>query len=269
MEINQCKIILTGAASGIGRALLAQLNNYDVQILAVDKNHEQLAETISSLPTGSAKIASFICDLAQHQAVDEMFQQAINTMGQVDIFLANAGFAYYEKIEGADWQHIEKIFQVNVFSAIYALEKMAQLNHQRKHYVVMTASGMSKIALPGYTLYSATKGALDRFAEGYRFEKNALGRLALVYPIATKTKFFEHAGSQTPIPWPAQQPEDVASAIIRGIAKNKEQIYPSKIFQVIYYLSKIFPFITWIYQKIEGFKFKNWLQKVPGNQIKV
>lgn len=266
MEINRRKIILTGAASGIGRALLWQLTAFDVQILAVDKNREQLAETINSLPASPAKIASFVCDLAGHQAVDALFEKAITTMGQVDIFLANAGFAYYEKITDPDWQHIEKIFQVNVFSAIYALEKMAELNRQRKYYFVITASGMSKIALPGYALYSASKGALDRFAEGYRFENDDLGRLALVYPIATKTKFFQHAGSKIPIPWPAQRPEDVARAIIRGIEKNKQRIYPSKIFRVIYYLSRIFPFITQIYQKVEGFKFKTWVAKTSGNQ---
>lgn len=259
MEINQRKFILTGAASGIGKALLRQLNDFNVQILAVDKDRERLAATINSLPASSAKIASFVCDLADYTAIDDLFVKAKATMGEVDIFLANAGFAYYEKIMGPDWQHIEKIFQVNVFSSIYALEKMADFNRRREYYFVITASGMSKMAIPGYTLYSASKGALDRFAEGYRFEKSDLGRLALVYPIATKTKFFKHAGSQIPIPWPAQHPEVVAKAIIRGIRRNKKQIYPSKIFKLIYQLGKILPLITRTYQQIEAVKFKNWL----------
>ena len=61
-------------------------------------------------------------------------------MGGIDLFIANAGFAYYEKIEKPDWDHLTRIYQLNVFSAIYATEKMQDLNKGRPYKVVMTAS---------------------------------------------------------------------------------------------------------------------------------
>ena len=49
-------------------------------------------------------------------------------MGGIDIFIANAGFAYYEQLDEADWDHIASIYQTNVFSPFYAAVRMGELN---------------------------------------------------------------------------------------------------------------------------------------------
>lgn len=136
MQLDGKNIILTGAASGIGRALLGLLAQFPARIIAADKNSDGL----TNLPNGKAEIIRHECDLAQPQAIDELFEQAIQKLGCIDLFIANAGFAYYEKIETADWAHIEQIYRVNVFSPLYALEKMRILNDGRPHKVVITAS---------------------------------------------------------------------------------------------------------------------------------
>ena len=162
MQIEGKRIVLTGAASGIGRAVLNLLAGYAVQVWAVDRDARGLAD----LPAGRAQITPYVCDLGQPDAVDALFESACRVMGGVDLFIANAGFAYYERIEAADWEHIERIYRVNVFSPLYSLEKMRQLNAGRPYKVVITASAMGRLALPGYALYSSTKGTLHRFAEG-------------------------------------------------------------------------------------------------------
>ena len=256
MQIAYKNIILTGAASGIGKALLNQLLDFEgVKIVAVDLN---------LIENASDKIIPFICDLSQQSEVDGLFEFALTQFQTIDIFIANAGFAYYEVIEKPDWQRIEKIFQVNVFSPIYAFQKMKELNVGREYFVLMTSSAMAKLAVPGYALYGATKAALDRFEDAYRFENQDFGHLSLVYPIATKTNFFNRSTNfsrkDVPLPFPASTPEEVAKAMIKGILNNDTHIYPSKLFQVGRFFQKLFEILAFPYQYFYGRKLKEWVK---------
>lgn len=254
MKIAHKNIILTGAASGIGKALLNQLLDFeDVKIIAVDLNKTE---------NSSDKIIPFICDLSQQSEVDRLFEFALTQFKTIDILIANAGFAYYEVIENPDWQRIEKIFQINVFSPIYALLKMKELNVKREYFVLMTSSAMAKLAIPGYSLYGATKAALDRFEDAYRFENQDLGHLALVYPIATKTNFFKNSVDSSRknivVPFPSHTPEEVAMAMIKGIMTNETHIYPSKLFQYSRFFQKLFEVMASPYQYFYARKLKEW-----------
>jgi short-subunit dehydrogenase len=263
MHLEKQRIILTGAASGIGYALLRKLNHYPAQIIAVDIHQGQLNTRLDQLPPGIAQIEAFVCNLAQQSNVDALFAHALALWGNIDLFLANAGFAYYEQLNTADWAHLERIYQVNVFSPIYAAVKMRELHPDQAYKVVVTASAMGLLAIPGYAIYGSTKAALDRFAEGYRFELNDPSTLTLVYPIGTRTDFFKSASSghnTTPAPWPTQSAEHVADVIIRGIQCDQPNIFPSRLFQTLLRLDRILPFIRRVEQRIEQRRFQHWVE---------
>jgi uncharacterized protein len=259
MDIGGKRIILTGAASGIGKAVLERLAAYDAQIIAVDLNAEKIETTVKAIANPRAEITTYACDLGQQANVDALFDHAVQTIGGVDLFIANAGFAYYEKIETPDWKRIEDIYRVNVFSALYTLEKMRALNGDKPYGVVITASAMGKLGLPGWAIYGSTKAALDRFAEAYRYELGANVLFTLVYPIATRSNFFNVAGQKTPVPFPSQTPEWVAGAIVRGIERNQREIYPSIIFRTAWILNRILP-MGWLVRWNEARVFKRWLK---------
>lgn len=252
MDLDRKRIILTGASSGIGAALLEQLLEHDVTVVVGDLTPKKVKK--------DKRVVAVECDVSSPRNVDRLFKTAIKEMGGVDIFIANAGFPYYEQIREESWEHIDKIFSTNVFSPLYALEKMAVLNADREYIMVITASAMAKAAMPGYALYSATKAALDSFATAYRYEHFGKGRLTLVYPIATKTEFFKAAGKSVPVPWPRQKASTVAKAIICGIKRNKKRVFPSKIFYSIMILDRLLPFTLPLYAKVEQWKLKRWLR---------
>lgn len=260
MKLEGKHVILTGAASGIGLALLNLLAEYPLRLIAVDQNAVALHAACVALVGKPARITPHVCDLSMPENVDALFEHARSTFGHIDLFIANAGFAYYEKIETPDWAHIEKIFRVNVFSALYAFEKMQALNAGREHKTVITASAMAHIGVPGYALYSATKAALDRFADAYRWQMDDPRELMLVYPIATRTAFFEAAGRGVPTPWPSQPAETVARTIIRGIWHDATRVYPSLTFQIILLLKRILPMHALV-QYLEQRRFKAWLKR--------
>jgi short-subunit dehydrogenase len=260
MDIANKNIILTGAASGIGRALLELLAALPCRILAVDLNPDALKEACARLTGKTANITPFVCDLSSRENVDRLFDEAIKSMGRIDLFFANAGFAYYEQVELPDWNHIEKIYRVNVFNTIYTIEKMQAIYPDEPYKVVVTASAMAFIAVPGYAIYSSTKAALDRFADGYRWQMKDPRKLMMVYPIGTRTGFFRAAGHNVPEAWPTQTPETVARAILRGVRADRKTVSPSALFSIIMFLDRFLP-MHWLEQSMEQKRLEGWLAK--------
>ena len=194
---------------------------------------------------------TFNGDLARQDEVDRLFEYAVQEMGGIDIFLANAGFAYWERIGEPDWRRIEAIFQTNVFSPIYAAQKMQTLFPGADYRVVITSSVLGRVGLEGYALYAATKAALDRFAEVYRLERGKRGQLILVYPLAVRSGFFKAAGGG-PVPWLSQSPEAAARAVLRGIEKDRETIYTSWLLRPMLLVNHLLPFARRWYQALDA-----------------
>jgi len=251
MNINNKKIVITGAASGIGQSLLESLLQHSgVEIIASDLNliDKNLPENVH-VHQG---------DIASTTGIENLFDFALEKMGKIDLFIANAGFAYYEKTQHEDWDHIDSIYQCNTFSPIYCSHKMARLNKGREYGVMITASFMGIYSLPGYSLYSSTKAALISWSDAYRREKDDQGHIMLLCPVATKTHFFD---TSAPVPWPTQTAQEVARAAIKGIQKNQYKIFPSKLSVLTLALNWVCPLVMPAYKAIETLKFKQWLNK--------
>lgn len=247
MQIDGKRIVLTGAASGIGRALLVEFAQYDVEVVAADVDAERLGESVRTPTNVRASLNPFVCDLVSKGGTDELIAHALATMSGIDIFVANAGIAYYERLREPGWEHMTAIYNVNVFSPLYTAVRMSELNPDNPYTVVMTASTMAHWGLPGYSLYASTKSALDRFGDTYRYEMPAHGHLMLVYPIGTRTAFFERAGA--PLAFPLQDPETVARAIVHGIEHDQRTVYPSFLWKLLYTLNRVFPIMKPLTQR--------------------
>ena len=137
--------------------------------------------------------------------------------------------------------------------------KLKQLKGEESFKIVITASAMSFHAVPGYSLYAATKFALRGFADAYGYELSKGQHIQLVCPVATITNFFEVAGAAD-IPWPSQKSETVAKKIIRGAKTRKRYIHPSFIFRFALFLNRFLPALR-IFNKIEEKKFNKKFPK--------
>jgi NAD(P)-dependent dehydrogenase (short-subunit alcohol dehydrogenase family) len=251
MNIDQKRIVVTGASSGIGRALLQELSGRRAQVVAVGRDESRLHDAVTSVSGAQASVMAFVGDVAVQREVDALFTYAIERMGGIDIFFANAAIAYWERTREPDWDRIETIFQTNVFSPIYAAEKMRALFLGAGYRVVITSSVLGRVGLDGYALYSSTKAALDRFAEVYRLESRKRAQLVLVYPLAVRSGFYRSAG-QAPVPWLSQPAEAAARAMLRGIEKDRETIYTSWILPPMLLLNHLLPFTRRWYQAIDA-----------------
>ena len=242
MNLKGKNIILTGASSGIGLDLLPLLHAKGAKVLAVGRKPYQ--------PEFSS-IRYIQADVSTQEGVDLVFATALEHFKTIDIFIANAGFAYYEDSFKGDWKHAQSIFDTNVLSPVYAFQRMKALKKNEPFQFVVTASAISYLPLPGYALYSGTKHAVRSFFQAAHFELPKHQVITLIHPVATKTAFFKEG---TPIPFPSQSSQTVAHHYVRGIEKNCFNIFPSKIFTLVRNCS----LLTFYVQKREAKSFVNW-----------
>ena len=244
MNLKNSVIILTGASSGIGRFLLMKLLDEGATVVAVSRHmtkdsieHERLVKLDK--------------DLSNQAAIDDVFKQTMAQFKTIDAFIANAGYAYYRKESNPDWESAKAIVNTNMMSVLYSAQKLKALKGDEPFNFMVTLSAVSYLSMPGYALYGMTKMGLRGFIESWRMELNK-GQIAqAVYPVATKTAFFNRA-EQSRKPWPVQEADHVAKVMLKGLKKDRRQIFPSKLFKFGF---KLFPwgFKPYIAQERKAF----------------
>jgi len=260
MSIRNKNILITGAASGIGRALVEKLAK-DNSILAVDIANEGLELLQKMFP----KLTVLHIDLLVEGAEVEVMKKAYALWDRVDMYFANAGFGTYGHWHEVQEENFQDIFRINVtipFLTAKALKK-AQSSPFR---LIVTASAVSYWTVPGYSVYSASKAAMHQLAEGIRAEGDG-DWLTLVYPASTDTSFFAKAGKEIPKAYPVQSAEKVAEYMIRGVAKNKKYIYPSTLFRLALLVNRWIPLIKPLYTLFEQRKFQSWSNRSTSKKL--
>lgn len=252
-------IILTGANSGIGLEVLRILLQKGNRILAADLR----VDRISDLPSDRA--IPFQCDICEKGSIDELFDAADREFGKIDMFIANAGYMHFERMDHADWGRIEKMFRTNTISPMYSYRKYLEHLDGRPGIFAMTVSAMGKVGMPGFALYSATKFALNGFQESVRLEKPENVQITCLYPVSTDTAFFD-SPVEIEKPFPVQTPDIVARKFVKGIERGKNKVNPSKLFTLASVLFRVLPPVRTLYWKHEKKKFLDYERRLEESK---
>ena len=260
--ISHKNIIVTGASSGIGKSIIDELVQQEGnRILAACRHADRV--------TGYGEnVIPFSCDLSTQAGVDALFARAEELFDKVDIFFCNAGAPYYERFDYEDWERIEGIFRVNTISHIYAYSKYLHHLNGREGRLVYTISAMGEMALPGYALYASTKFAMKGFQQAIRDETPENLQISCVYPVSTKTNFFRVGGGGRKMepPFPVQAPDKVAKAVVKGVHKLKDHIYPCPVYLPSKYLMNVVPPVKALYVKAQKSKLHRFVQRVEAEK---
>jgi len=252
-------IVLTGCNSGIGLEVLKLLYRGNNKILAVDIKTDNLEKF------DPEKVIIMEKDISSKEAVDEVFEKATSIFPFIDIFYANAGYPYYEEMNYVDWERVSVMFETNVFSPIYSYQKYVDYLAGRKGTMAITISAIGEMAMPGYTVYSASKFAMNGFRQGIMLEKPENVQLTCLYPIATDTNFFRASSEiQYKKPFPVQKPELVARKMVEGIESGKNLVFPSSLFTFAKALMNIVPPVRTVYWNMEKRKFNEFKEKIKN-----
>ena len=260
--INGKNIVVTGASSGIGKSileeLLAQGGN---RILAACRRAEMIADY-------GDRVIPFSCDLSTKEGVDALFDRAAELFDKIDIFFCNAGAPYYERFDYEDWDRVQRIFDLNTVGHIYTYSKYLHHLDGREGRLVYTISAMGEMALPGYALYAATKFAMKGFQQAIRDETPKNLQISCVYPVSTRTNFFNVGGGGRRMepPFPVQAPEKVGKAVIKGIDKLKKHIYPCPVYLPSKVLMNALPPVKALYIQAQKGKLRRFVKRIEAEK---
>ena len=263
--IQQSNIVITGASSGIGKAIL--------EMLAEPENDNRIvaaSRSIGKLQGFGENVVLFPCDLSTQEGVDALFRKATEVFEKIDILICNAGAPYYERYDYEDWDRIERIFSLNTFSCMYSYSKYLNHLNGREGHLVYTISAMGEMALPGYALYAATKFAMKGFQQAIRIESPKNLSITCVYPVSTKTNFFEvgGAGHKVEQPFPVQTAEAVAKATIRGVERRRKQVYPCPVYLPSRFLMNVLPPVRSLYLRSQHRMLLRFLERKQNEERK-
>ena len=233
MEIKNKRVVVTGAASGIGKALCEAFQEAEAQsIVCVDLNLDGAKETADSV--GGIAVQA---NVGQEPDIISVIEQANSLSGGIDIFCSNAGIGgvpgFFE-VETGDWQNI---WEVNVQSHIFAAKHvLPQMLDRGEGYLMSTASAAGLLTQIGSAGYSVTKAAAVSFAEWIKITYGSKGiGVSCLCPQAVRTAMTAQGAGVAGVDG-MMEPEDVANDVLDAIEKNRFLVTPHA--EVLEYVSR-------------------------------
>jgi NAD(P)-dependent dehydrogenase (short-subunit alcohol dehydrogenase family) len=208
--------LVTGATSGIGRAVALQLARDGAEVLVHGRDAERGAETVDEITAAGGK-ASFIgADLGDADDVQWLAGQ----VGDVDILINNAGISFFRPTAEVDVSAFDKMFASNVRAPFFLVGAFAPGMAARGHGSIVSVSSMAGgVGLVGGAAYGATKASLEAMTRAWAVEYSASGvRVNAIAPgpVYTPTpsgpEFITALGETTPM-HRASQPEEIAEVV--------------------------------------------------------
>ncbi len=251
MKFENKTILITGASSGIGKALALKLAEKKIKLALVARR----LELIEEISDKYANVISVKCDVSKKDEVKYAYKKIIEKFGKIDLAILNAGYSVRMRVEEYDSKLAEQIFGANIFGIIYWVEQLIPDFIKNKQGIIV---GVSSIAdSKGYSksgFYSASKAAATIYLEGLASELRKYNvKVLTVRPGFVKTPMTDKNEFDMPLIMP---PEKAANIILNGIKKEKRMIqFPLP----LVCLTKLIPLIpNWIFEKFEDLHIKKY-----------
>ena len=163
--------VVTGAGSGMGRYLSVLLAKDGADVVACDVNQETLNETVEMLRKFNVSVSSHVLDVADKEAIEALPQKVIDQHGKVDLVFNNAGVStgkHFKDMEEENWDWVMDINLHGVINSTRAF--IPHMIDRPEAAIVNTSSIFGMVAVPGQTVYHATKFAVRGFTESLALE---------------------------------------------------------------------------------------------------
>lgn len=256
---NQSVAVITGAASGIGRALAVRLARENIAGIAVsDVNEAGLNETARMVEAvGDVRVSAHVVDVAGKTDMEIFVRAVVARHGRATHVVNNAGVSLFGDVEEVSLDDIDWLMSINFRGVVHGTKLfLPVLREQKSAHIVNVSSVFGFIAPPGNAAYAASKFAVRGFTEALRHElADSQIAVSLVHPGGIRTDIANNgrlgaaakAGERranidafnahlTPT-----LPEAAADAIVRGIKRREPRILIGADARQISFLSRLFP----------------------------
>jgi uncharacterized protein len=241
-------VVITGASSGIGKALAATFARHGHAVLVVARREERLQSLCKDLTSKyGASVYCLAQDLTAPGATQLLFQEAVRVFRKVQVLINNAGMSPYQEFCELSYSHLCQILALNIRSVteLCCFFMTHMLNHGEPSHVVNVSSVGGYAPLPRLSVYTGSKHYIRAFTNALNYEYRGTNiKVSALYPGGTLTEFPGLAGQQ--IKKFAQKkmltPEQVAEIAYPAIMKGKRVIIPGTINQAAVVMGKLLPF---------------------------
>jgi short-subunit dehydrogenase len=253
-SIGDCRVIVTGASSGIGRELALALARRRARVLVSGRREELLRSLVAEcqrLGGDGYFLAGDVTDAAYRQA---LVGRASERWGGIDVLVNNAGVSAHGQFAISTEATLRQIMEVNFFAAVELTRQVLPLLQNRQQRagaspppaIVNIGSILGHRAAPLNSEYAASKFALRGWSESLRAELAGHGiDVLLVSPGTTETEFFDHLiAKHDDLPWgkakgiPAAA---VAEQIVRALELGRREIFPNWRGRALVLANRFFP----------------------------
>ncbi|MGV0835929.1 SDR family NAD(P)-dependent oxidoreductase [Mycolicibacterium thermoresistibile] len=231
--------VITGAGSGIGRALALELGRSGAKVAISDVNTEGLAETEERLKAIGAPVQADRLDVTERAAFEAYADTVVERFGVVNQIYNNAGIAYAGDIEISQYKDIERVMDVDFWGVVNGTKIfLPHLIASGDGHVINISSVFGLFSVPGQAAYNAAKFAVRGFTEALRQEMMLAGhpvKVTTVHPGGIKTGIARNMTAAEGLDakelaqafdkkLASTTPEKAAQVILDGVRKNKAKV---------------------------------------------
>lgn len=240
-------IAITGASSGIGRAVAERAASEGAAVVLSARRVELLNEVVAAIVAKGGRALAVPGDVTSEADMHTLVARTVEAFGRIDVMLCNAGIGYHDRFDTTSPNVMRRLMDVNVLGSLYAAHAaLPRFRSQNSGHIIAVSSIVGRRGIPGSTVYSASKAAQIGFIEGLRGELYGTGiHASIVYPVSTQTEFraaiqrdFGHTvhGSG-----PSQSADDVAKCIVACIRSPRAEVYPYRTSKLLGIVAVIAP----------------------------
>jgi NADP-dependent 3-hydroxy acid dehydrogenase YdfG len=234
-------VLLTGASSGIGRALALEYARRGAHVMAVARREDELRALCADITATGGRASHMVCDVADAEAARDVVGRAERELGSLDMVIANAGVGGSKHSSRLALDEISRMVDVNVRGAMATLAAAIPIMLGQKHgHLVGVTSLAGRRALPASAVYSASKAALSVFLEALSLDLAAAGiRVTDVQPGFVDTPMTEQNKHPMPFKWDAPK----AARVIADRLERAPRIiaFPAPL-QILTRLGQVMPY---------------------------
>jgi 3-oxoacyl-[acyl-carrier protein] reductase len=247
--IRNKKALVTGAASGIGRAIALALAKEGADLYLIDIDSDKLAATANEARRVGALVETRVCDLSDSKQITIAVNSLISTWGRLDILVNNAGTAYYGPILKMTVDQWNRVLAVNLLAPIQLVrELLPTLTAQAEAHIVNVSSIFGLVPMRKIAAYQTSKFGLVGFSAALRAEYSRCGcGITALCPGFVRTAMIEEfvamdREQRVRIPaWMCTSAETVANKAIHAIYANKSIVVISPLARVLWWFARFSP----------------------------
>lgn len=238
IDLADKPVVITGASSGIGHATALACARVGMPVGVMARRADRLEVLASQIRGAGGRVFTHVGAVEDAAASATLVERCRDEFGSVYAVFANAGYSIEQCIEDMSDEALRRMFEVNFFGSLNVIRPaLKTMREAGCGHVLWCSSCLSKVSLPRYAAYCATKACQDHFARALRLELRGSGiHCSSIHPVGTRTEIWDNIARDSPDGASlidrsrasgGHAPQRVASAVISCLRRPRGEVWLS------------------------------------------